>query len=573
MAGSPSPLAVVGARLSAAIEAAFGSEYSGEDAVLRPSQHADAQANAAMALGKRVGQPPREVAAAILEHASLDEIVERTEIAGPGFINIWMRAEALAGAVVEIANDVRCGVPEVANPERVVIDYSSPTINKEMHVGHLRSTIIGDALARTLAFLGHTVIRQNHYGDFGTNYGGILEHFIEERDAGNEPSLDDLNAFYKEADARRAADPSFAARARERTIALQRGDPDTLAVWRLFVDTAHAHNVTIYNRLGVLLTDEDVMPESAYNEHLDDMVRELEESGVAVVDHGALCIFVEGFEAPLIIRKSDGGYNYGTTDMAAIRYRVRDLRGTRLLYVVDIRQTQHLKQVALAAHKAGWLVPPARAEHVNFGLVFGTDGKPLKSRSGETPKLSELLDGAVERATAIINEKNPDLDGDTRASVARAVGIGAVKYTDLSGERIKDYTFDLNRMVSFDGNTGPYLQYAHARIKSIFRRAEVTENDVTGATVVITEDQERALTLALLGFGDAVAAVGEADAPHKLCTYLFDLAQAFTAFYEACPVLKADEATRDSRLVLCAATAATLRTGLGLLGIEAPEQL
>jgi arginyl-tRNA synthetase len=573
MARSPSPFVEVTARLSAAIESAFGADFAGEDPILRPSQHADAQANAAMALAKRLGQAPRDVAAAILERADLDDLVERTEIAGPGFVNLWLRPEALAVAVAKIAGDVRAAVAHAPHPDRVVIDYSSPTITKEMHVGHLRSTIIGDSLVRALEFLGHTVIRQNHYGDWGTNYGSLLERFIELRDAGQEPSHDDLNAFYKDADATFNSDNKFAMRARARTVALQSGDAETLAVWRRFVDTAHAHNVAIYKRLGVLLVDDDVKPESWYNAELADTAAELEQLGVAVQDAGALCIFVEGYEAPLIIRKSDGGWGYGTTDMAAIRHRLRDLRGTRLLYVVDSRQLQHLRQVVLAAEMAGWLKPPARAEHVNFGSVLGKDGKPLKSRSGETPKLSEMLDEAVERATAVIEEKNPELDGDTRASVARAVGIGAVKYADLSSERVKDYTFDLDRMVAFDGNTGPYLQYAHARIMSIFRRASVNAYDVVGASVAIVEPQERALAIALCGFADAIEATADGCLPHKLCTYLFELAQSFTAFYEACPVLKADDATRDSRLVLCAATATTLRIGLGLLGIEAPEQL
>ncbi|MEY2473956.1 MAG: arginyl-tRNA synthetase [Actinomycetota bacterium] len=573
MARSPSPFVVVGARLSAAIAAAFGAEFAEEDPVLRPSQHADAQANAAMALAKRLGQSPRDVAAAIIAAAQLDDVVERTEIAGPGFINIWLRPAALGDAVTTIASDVRAGIGHVDHPDRVVIDYSSPTINKEMHVGHLRSTIIGDALVRVLEFLGHTVIRQNHYGDWGTNYGSPLERFIELRDAGEEPSLDDLNAFYKDAQDQFTSDPAFADRARARTVALQSGDPETLAVWRKFVDTAHAHNVLIYKRLGVLLVDDDVKPESWYNAELADTADELERLGVAVMNEGALCIFLEGYEAPLIIRKSDGGWGYGTTDMAAIRHRIRDLRGTRLLYVVDSRQSQHLNQVILAAQKAGWIAPPARAEHVNFGLVLGKDGKPLKSRAGDNPKLGDLLDDAVARAAAIVDEKDPDLDGDARARVARAVGIGAVKYTDLQSERIKDYTFDLERMVAFDGNTGPYLQYAHARIKSIFRRAGVNDTEIAGAPVALVEPQERALAIALVGFADAVEAVSDLCAPHKLCTYLFDLAQAFTAFYEACPVLKADDATRDSRLVLCAATATTLRIGLGLLGIEAPEQL
>jgi arginyl-tRNA synthetase len=443
-----------------------------------------------------------------------------------------------------------------------------------MPVGHLRTTIIGDSIVRTLVFLGNTVIRQNHYGDWGTNYGMLLERYIERRDAGDEPDLEDLNEFYKEANALFDGDvDGFTARARARTVALQSGDADTRAVWQRFVDTAHAHNVAIYKRLGVLLTDDDVKPESAYNEFVADTVAELERLGVAVLDNGALCIFVEGYDAPLLLRYSAGGFSYGANDMAAIRYRIRDLGGTRLLYVVDSRQSQHLRQVMLGAEKAGWLKPPVRAEHVNFGSVLGKDGKPLKSRSGETPKLGEMLDDAVDRAAAVVAEKDPDLDGDTRAQVARAVGIGAVEYADLQTERFKDYTFDLDRMVAVEGNTGPYLQYAHARIKSIFRRAQMTEADVAGAAVVIGEEQERALALALIGFSDAVHNAADGCAPHKLCTYLFDLAQAFTAFYEACPVLKADDATRDSRLVLCAATANTLRTGLGLLGLEAPEQL
>lgn len=573
MAFAKSPFVAVASRLSAAIESAFGSEFAGTDPVLRPSQHADAQANAAMALAKNVGKAPREVAQAIIDAADLDDVVERTEIAGPGFINLWVRDDALATAVHAVADDEQSGVAREGDAEVVVIDYSSPTITKEMHVGHLRSTIIGDALARTFGFLGHTVIRQNHYGDWGTNYGSLLERYIELRDAGDEPSLDDLNAFYKDANGKFDNDEAFADRARARTVALQNGDPETREVWQKFVATAHAHNVAIYSQLGVLLTDDDVRPESAYNDLLADVVADLESSGVAVVDDGALCIFVEGYDAPLLIRYSSGGFSYGANDMAAIRFRLQELGGTRILYVVDSRQSQHLTQVILAARKAGWLAEPARAEHVSFGMVLGKDGRPLKSRSGDTPKLSDLVDEAVERASAIVQDKNPDLDGDERAAIARAVGIGAVKYADLQNERVKDYTFDPERMVAFDGNTGPYLQYAHARVKSIFRRAGVTAESIAGAPITISAAQERELAIALLGFDDAVNAVADACAPHKLCTYLFDLAQAFTSFYEACPVLKAEPDTRDSRLALSAVTAKVLATGLSLLGIDAPEQL
>ncbi len=573
MAESPSPFVAIGARLSAAIEAAFGSAFAGTDPVLRPSQRADTQANAAMALAKQVGKPPREVAQTIVDAADLDGLVERTEIAGPGFINIWVEPAALAAAVVAINESDRSGVATATHPERVVIDYSSPTVNKEMHVGHLRSTIIGDSIARTLAFLGHDVVRQNHYGDWGTSFGMLIEHYLDCEKAGDFPSLEDLTDFYQSANARFTSEPDFTERARARVVLLQSGDEETHAVWRRFVEAAHAHNLAIYAQLGVLLVDDDVKPESAYNDMLVDTAAELEANDVAVVDDGALCIFVDGFEAPLIIRKSDGGFTYGTTDMAGIRYRVRDLKATRLLYVVDSRQHQHLNQVFLAAQKAGWLAPPARAEHVNFGSVLGKDGRPLKSRSGETPKLTELLESAMERAAAVVNEKNPELDDDTRTAIARAVGIGALKYADLSSERVKDYTFDPERMVAFEGNTGPYLQYAHARIQSMFRRAEIEPASIAGANVVVAEPQERALAIALLGFDEAVNAVADGCAPHKLCTYLFELAQAFTSFYEVCPVLKADDDTRDSRLVLSAATASTIKTGLGLLGIDAPEQL
>ncbi|MDP1793641.1 MAG: arginine--tRNA ligase [Acidimicrobiales bacterium] len=570
MAFAPSPFVIVTARLTAAIESAFGTEYAGTDPVIRPSQHADAQANAAMALAKKIGQAPRDVAAAILEAADIDEVIERTEIAGPGFINLWIRNDALASAVTAAADHPKFGVEADAELDTVVIDYSSPTITKEMHVGHLRSTIIGDSLARTLGFLGNRVIRQNHYGDWGTSYGMLIEHFLDD---GDESALDDLNQFYKAANELFANDEEFAPRARARVVAMQAGDPETMAVWQRFVETAHAHNVAIYARLGVLLTDDDVRGESAYNDELDDTVDELERDGVAVIDSGALCIFVDGYEAPLIIRKSDGGFGYGATDMAAIRYRLRELKATRILYVVDSRQSQHLNQVILAAQKAKWLQAPSRAEHVNFGIILGTDGRPLKSRSGETPKLTDLIDDAVERATAVVNEKNADLDGDERAAIARAVGVGAVKYADLSSERVKDYTFDLDRMVAFDGNTGPYLQYAYARIQSMFRKAGIDPASIAGASIVLTEPQERDLAIAILGFSDAVNAMADGCAPHKLCTYLFELAQAFTSFYEACPVLKADDAVRDSRLALSEVAARVLSTGLGLLGIDSPPQL
>lgn len=571
-AGFVSPADEICERISRAIGVAFGTAHADAPPVLRPSTHADYQANGALPLAKTLGRKPREVADAIVAELDLAGIAA-VEIAGPGFLNITLDDAYLSSAVASQAADPRLGVAVPTTIDTVVADYSSPTVTKEMHVGHLRTTIIGDALVRTLDFLGHRTIRQNHYGDWGTSFGMLIEHLEDQRQLGG-ASLEDLNEFYRAANERFTTDPDFAARARSRVVALQSGDTNTLAMWREFVSEAHRHNVAVYDRLNVLLTDDDLRPESAFNDDLESGAAELEAAGVAVVDGGALCVFVEGYEAPLIIRKSDGGYTYGMTDLAAVRYRVEVLGATRLLYVVDARQSQHLTQVFRAAERAGWLAAPARAEHVVFGSVLDASGRPLKSRSGDSPKLTELLDEAVERAAAIVAEKNPELPETERSAVARAVGIGAVKYSDLSNDRVKDYVFDFERMLAFEGNTGPYLQYAHARIRSLFRRAEVDAPVSLDAAVTIAEPAERVLALTLLGFGDAVAAVAEASAPHKLCTYLFDLAQAFTSFYEACPVLRADTAEqRSSRLVLCAATAAILAQGLELLGIEAPERM
>jgi arginyl-tRNA synthetase len=560
----PDLLSALSPRFQTAAQAALGVDF---DPVLRMSDLAgvDVQANGAMRLGKQLGRPPREIAQAIVDQLDLADAASAVEVAGPGFINVTLREDFIAS---RLADDDRLGVAPAVPTETVVIDYSSPTVNKEMHVGHLRSTIIGDALVRISEFLGHRVIRQNHYGDWGTSFGMLIEH-LDERHA----PLDDLNEFYREANARFESDAAFAERARARVVALQSGDVPSAAMWRELVDEAHRHNVEVYRRLGVRLTDDDVRPESSYNDELAEVCADLERSGVAVVSDGALCVFVEGFEAPLIIRKSDGGYAYGATDLAAVRYRVNQLGGTLLLYVVDHRQSQHLTQVIRAAEKAGWLTPPRpRAEHVVFGTVLGPGGRPLKSRSGDSPKLSDLLDEAISRADAVVADKNPELDATTRGEVARQVAIGAVKYSDLSSDRVKDYIFDYDRMLSFDGNTAPYLQYARARILSIFRRGEATTEG--SANVVLAAAEERALGVALTGFEPALRAAADNLQPHRLTTYLFDLAQAFTAFYEACPILRADDdSTRRSRLALADLTARTLALGLDLLGIEAPDRM
>jgi arginyl-tRNA synthetase len=557
----PDLLSALTPRFDAAMRAALGESF---DAVLRMSDQpgVDVHANGAMALSKELGRPPREIAQAIVDAFDAPGVATAVEVAGPGFVNVTLDDAFIASA---LAGDERLGVATAALPETVIVDYSSPTITKEMHVGHLRSTVIGDALVRLLEFLGHTVVRQNHYGDFGTQFGMLIEHQHEVH-----APLDDLNQFYQAAYARFENEPDFTERARARTVALQSGDAATRATWRELTDAAHRHNVEVYGQLGVLLTDDDVRPESAYNDDLAEVCADLEQRGVAVVDDGALCVFIDGFEAPLIIRKSDGGYTYGTTDLAGVRYRVTRLGGQTLLYVVDSRQSQHLSQVFAAATKAGWLADPRpRAEHVAFGTVLGPGGKPLKSRSGDSPRLNVLLDEAVARADAVVAEKNPDLDATTRAAVARQVGIGAVKYSDLSNDRVKDYLFDYERMLAFDGNTAPYLQYAHARIKSIFRRTEVVPGVIT-----LRAPEERALSIVLLGLEPAVRTAADTLQPHRLTTYLFDLAQAFTAFYEACPILRADdEPTQRSRLALADLTARTLSLGLGLLGIEAPDQM
>jgi arginyl-tRNA synthetase len=462
----------------------------------------------------------------------------------------------------------------------VVVDYSAPNVAKEMHAGHLRSTIIGDAAVRLQEWLGHTVIRQNHVGDWGTPFGMLIEHLLDlgEDEAAHELSIGDLNGFYRAARLKFDGSEEFKERARRRVVSLQNGDPDTLRLWRLLIGESQKYFMTVYDQLGVRLTTADFAGESAYNDELAPVVAELESLGLARESDGALCVFPSGFTGregeplPLIVRKSDGGYGYASTDLAAIRYRLRKLGATRLLYVVGSPQHQHLEMVFQAAREAGWLVPPARAEHIGHGSVLGKDGKMLRSRAGEAVRLSDLLDEAVTRATTAVAEKNPSLDEATASAVARAVGIGAVKYADLSTDRSKDYVLDYDRMLSFDGNTGPYLQYAHARIQSIFRRAGIPAPG-SADQVQLTEPAERALVLALLEFPSVVGEVEQNLLFHRLATYLFELATAFTTFYERCPVLKAEGQVRESRLQLCALTARVLATGLGLLGIDAPDQL
>jgi arginyl-tRNA synthetase len=565
-------------RLAPAFERVAGRPV---DPVVRGSDRADAQANGALALAKELGRPPREVVEAVLAAADLNGVCRAAEIAGPGFINLTFDEGFVARALAGVARDPRLGISPASTPERIVVDYSHPNVAKEMHVGHLRTTIIGDALVRLLVDAGHEVVRENHIGDWGTPFGMLIEHLVDlgETEAARELSVGDLDGFYREARRKFDADEDFRERSRKRVVALQSGEHETLRLWHRLVDESTRYFDAVYDRLGVLLEDGDLMGESAYNELLAEVVRRLDEQGLLSVDDGAEVVFPPGFTnregepLPLIVRKADGGYPYATTDLATVIDRVERVKATLLVYVVGAPQAQHLQMVFKVSEMAGWLRPPARAVHVPFGNVLGTDHKMLRSRSGSSAKLIELLDEAVERAERAVAEKNPDLPLDERARVAHAVGIGAVKYADLSTDRIKDYVFDWDRMLAFDGNTAPYLQYAHARIRSIFRRAAVAPDTVREVVPTLDVAEERQLALHVLGLDAAVRETLERWAPHRLCAYLFDLASAFTEFYETCPVLRSEEPLRSSRLALCDLTARVLERGLELLGIDAPERM
>ncbi len=548
--------------------------------MVRRSQRADFQADGALPLARKVGRDPREIAAAVVERDPLDDLCATTEVAGPGFINLVLRDDVLSRLTGSIVGDERLGVATTEAPETVVVDYSAPNAAKEMHVGHLRSSIIGDAVVRLLEWRGHTVIRQNHIGEWGTPFGMLIEHLLDvgEDEAVQELSVGDLNGFYQAARRKFDSDEAFKTRSRQRVVLLQGGDAATLRLWRLLVDQSKQYFLTVYERLGVRLTDDDFAGESMYNDQLESVTAELDRLGLLRDSDGALCVFPAGFTnregdpLPLIVKKGDGGYGYDTTDLAAIRYRIRDLKATRLLYVVGLPQRQHFQMIFQAARDAGWATESVREEHIGFGSVLGPDGKMFRTRAGATIKLTELLDEAVTRAAKQVELKNPDLDADIAEAVAHAVGIGAVKYADLSTDRAKDYTFDYDRMLSLDGNTAPYLQYAHARIQSIFRKAGLEPRSATGP-IAIDAPAERELAIALLEFEVLVREAEQSLEFHRLCAYLYGLASAFSTFYEHCPVLRSAGGTRTGRLALCALTAQVLARGLDLLGITAPDQM
>jgi len=543
-------------------------------------QFGDYQANGVMAVAKKLGMPPRQLAELVLTHLDLNGIANKVEIAGPGFINIFLEPAFLASHVDAALKSDRLGVAQ-PKAETIVVDYSAPNVAKEMHVGHLRSTIIGDAAVRTLEFLGHKVIRANHVGDWGTQFGMLIA-FLEKQQQENagEMALADLEGFYREAKKHYDEDEAFAERARSYVVKLQGGDEYFREMWRKLVDITMSQNQLAYNRLNVTLTRDDVMGESLYNPMLPGIVADLKAKKLAVESEGATVVFLdeyknkEGEPMGVIIQKKDGGYLYTTTDIACAKYRYETLHADRVLYYIDSRQHQHLMQAWTIVRKAGYVPESVPLEHHMFGMMLGKDGKPFKTRAGGTVKLSDLLDEALERARRLVAEKNPDMPAEELEKLANAVGIGAVKYADLSKNRTTDYIFDWDNMLAFEGNTAPYMQYAYTRVLSVFRKADIDESALAHAAVVITEDREAQLAARLLQFEETLTVVAREGTPHVMCSYLYDLAGLFSGFYEHCPILSAEnEEARNSRLKLAQLTAKTLKLGLDTLGIETVERM
>ena len=553
------------------------------EALVRQSgkvQFGDYQANGIMPVAKKLGLNPREFAQSVLDKAELQDIAEKTEIAGPGFINIFLKNTWLAENINRAVQDPKLGVH---NPEKqtVVVDYSSPNVAKEMHVGHLRSTIIGDAVVRTLEFLGNHVIRANHVGDWGTQFGMLIAYLEKmENEHASEMELSDLEAFYRAAKKHYDEDPVFAEKARNYVVKLQSGDEYCRTMWQKLVKITMQQNQHNYDRLNVTLTDKDVMGESLYNPMLPGIVEDLKKQGLAVEDDGALVVYLDEFKNKdgdpmgVIVQKKDGGFLYTTTDIAAAKYRYETLKANRALVFSDTRQSQHMQQAWLITRKAGYVPDSFQLEHKNFGMMLGKDGKPFKTRSGDTVKLADLLDEAIERAGVLISQKSTALSEQEKADVIEAVGIGSVKYADLSKNRTTDYVFDWDNMLSFEGNTAPYMQYAYTRIRSIFNRSQIALSEVEQAQLSITDEKERALAIKLLQFEEAVQVVGKDGTPHVLCAYLYELAGAFSSFYEHCPILNNDDQqVKLSRLKLALLTERTLKQGLDLLGIKTVEKM
>ncbi|EBB8525988.1 arginine--tRNA ligase [Salmonella enterica] len=543
-------------------------------------QFGDYQANGMMAVAKKLGMAPRQLAEQVLTHLDLSGIASKVEIAGPGFINIFLEPAFLAEQVQQALTSDRLGVSQPTR-QTIVVDYSAPNVAKEMHVGHLRSTIIGDAAVRTLEFLGHHVIRANHVGDWGTQFGMLIA-WLEKQQQENagDMALADLEGFYRDAKKHYDEDEAFAERARNYVVKLQSGDTYFREMWRKLVDITMTQNQITYDRLNVTLTRDDVMGESLYNPMLPGIVADLKAKGLAVESEGATVVFLDEFKNKegdpmgVIIQKKDGGYLYTTTDIACAKYRYETLHADRVLYYIDSRQHQHLMQAWIIVRKAGYVPDSVPLEHHMFGMMLGKDGKPFKTRAGGTVKLADLLDEALERARRLVAEKNPDMSADELEKLANAVGIGAVKYADLSKNRTTDYIFDWDNMLAFEGNTAPYMQYAYTRVLSVFRKADIDEQALASAPVIISEDREAQLAARLLQFEETLTVVAREGTPHVMCAYLYDVAGLFSGFYEHCPILSAEnDAVRNSRLKLAQLTAKTLKLGLDTLGIETVERM
>jgi arginyl-tRNA synthetase len=554
-------------------------------ALIAPGKKAgfgDYQANCAMGAAKAMGTNPRELAAKILAALTpeLDGIANKLEIAGPGFINIDLSPVWLGEQIANAQTDTRLNIATIAAPQNVVIDYSGPNLAKEMHVGHLRSTIIGDALARLLEFQGHKVIRQNHVGDWGTQFGMLIAELEEQLSSNKEMALKDLEVFYQQAKKHFDDDAVFADKARDYVVRLQSGDADMLKLWHQFKTISLKHSTEIYEQLNVTLKDDDVRGESSYNDDLAPLVKELQEQGLAKESEGAQVVFLQeladkdGNPSPVIIQKQGGGFLYATTDLAALRYRVKTLHANRIMYFIDARQSLHMQQVFTIARNAKFADANLSLEHLAFGTMMGNDGKPFKTRTGGTVKLADLLIEAVERAENLVRERSTELSDAEISEIARKVGIGSVKYSDLSKTRTNDYIFSWESMLSFEGNTAPYMQYAFTRVQSIFRKANVTPESLQSAIVIGTE-QEKTLAIKLLQFSEVLDQVAREALPHLLCTYLYEIASLYMTFYEACPILKEgiEPEVRDSRLRLCDLVAKTIKKGLELLGIEVMDRM
>ncbi len=576
------------ARFEKAFTAAFGEGYSGTDPMLAAASNpnfGDFQCNAAMSLGKKLGKPPRAIASTIVENLDIADICETPEIAGPGFINLKLKPAYLEAQVRAIAIDTRLGISQTQAPQRVAIDFSSPNIAKEMHVGHLRSTIIGDAIARTLEFIGHDVIRINHIGDWGTQFGMLIAYLREVHPealtTADALDLGDLVAFYRQAKQRFDTDETFKETARQEVVKLQAGAQDTRRAWKLLCDQSRREFAVIYDLLDIKLTERG---ESFYNPLLPAVVEDLTSLGLLVESDGAKCVFVDGFTnkegepLPLIVQKTDGGYNYATTDLAAVRYRIKEDGAKRIIYVTDSGQANHFAQVFAVARKANWIPEDVEIVHIPFGLVCGEDGKRLKTRSGDAVRLQDLLDEAIVRTRKdleerLVTEERQETE-EFIANVAHVAGLSAVKYADLSQNRASNYVFSYDKMLALQGNTAPYMLYAYVRVQGIRRKGEINfDNLDASAKIILESDAELVLAKHLLQLNEVVNAVGGDLLPNRICQYLFELSQKFNQFFEQCPVLKAEEPLRTSRLILCDLTARTLKLGLGLLGIQVLERM